>query len=204
MKLFLASQGLPKDYKDKFFSLLPGRNNPPRVAWIADAAEPYLVKGPALWLDLSKKELEDYGLELIDVRLLDYVGKTDQLKLLLEPLDCVWIAGGNTHYVRYAMAKSGFDNFINELLENGLVYAGESAGAMVVAPNIELSESTSEELVDVPEIIEKGLGLYEKLILPHWDVPEFKEELLKIEAHHKARGRETVFLINSEVIVVND
>lgn len=204
MKLFLASQGLPPEYKAEYFSLLPNRNKPPKIAWIADAAEPYQAKGSTPWLDKSKKQLQSYGLELVPLRLLDFIGKTDELKQVLEVLDGLWIAGGNTHFIRYAMAISGFDQIIRELLGKGMVYAGESAGAMVAAPNIELSESTPEELADVPEVIESGLGLYDKLILPHWDVPEYKEELLKIEAHHKAKGRETVFLTNSKAIIVND
>lgn len=204
MRLFLASQGLHAQYKEEYFSLLPNRNQPPKIAWIADAAEPYQTKGPTPWLDNSEKQLRAYGPKLIQVRLLDYVGKTDELKKLLETLDGVWITGGNTHYIRYAMAKSGFDRIIRKLLDDGLVYAGESAGAMVVAPNIELCEDSPEDLADVPEIIDEGLNLYNKLILPHWDVPEYKEELMKIDEYHKAKGRDTIFLTNAEAIIVKN
>ncbi|MEK7170939.1 MAG: Type 1 glutamine amidotransferase-like domain-containing protein [Patescibacteria group bacterium] len=204
MKLFLVSQGLQPAYEEAYFSLLPKRNSPPKIAWIADAAEPYIAKGSTPWLDSSEKQLRGYGLELIPVRLLDFIGKTGELKKLLEKLDGVWIAGGNTHYLRWAMAKSGFDKIIKKLLTNGLVYAGESAGAMVVAPNIELSEDNPEDLADVPEIIEEGLGLYNKLILPHWGVPEYKDNLLNIDRHHRARGRATTFLTNSGAIIIND
>ena len=203
MKLFLASQGIQPQFKKEYLPLLPNRNNPPKVAWIADAAEPYIKKGPTPWLDNSKKQLEDYGLDLVPVRLLDFADKTEELREILSPFDGVWIAGGNTHYIRYAMAKSGFDQIIRELLENGMVYGGESAGAMVAAPNIELSEEPGE-LEDVPEVIEDGLNLYETLILPHWDVPEYKEKLLEIDRHHKALGRKTKLLTNAEAIVVNE
>lgn len=201
MKLFLASQGLPAEYKEEFFSLLPHRNNPPKVAWIADAAEPYQAKGQTPWLDNSKQQLQEAGLELLPVRLMDYEGKSEELRAVLKPLDCVWIAGGNTHYIRYAMAKSGFDQIIGALLEDGMLYAGESAGAMVVAPNIELSEDDPEDMNDVPEIIEEGLNFWDTLILPHWDVPEYKEKLMEIDRHHTAAGRKTLFLTNSEVVV---
>lgn len=204
MKLFLSSQGLPAAYKEKYFSLLPNRNTPPKIAWIADAAEPYQAKGPTPWLENSKRQLEGYGLNLSPVRLQDYVGRTNELKTTLSLLDGVWIAGGNTHFLRYAMKVSGFDQIIMELLDAGLVYAGESAGAMVAAPNIELSEDEPEDLEVVPEIIEEGLGLYGKLILPHWDVPEYKENLLTIERHHKAKGRETILLTNDQAVVVEE
>lgn len=203
MKLFLASQGIKPQYKDKYLTLLPKRNNPPKVAWIADAAEPYFAKGPTPWLENSKKQLCDYGLDLVPVHLLDFVGKTDELRKVLEPLDGVWISGGNTHYIRYAMAKSGFDKIIRELLDAGMVYGGESAGAMVAGPNIELSED-EEELKDVPEIIEDGLGLYSKLILPHWDVPEYKESLQEIDKHHKEKGSDTVFLTNDDAVIIDE
>ena len=203
MKLFLASQGLQSAYKNKFFSLLPKRNNPPKVAWIADAAEPYQAKGPTPWLDQSHQQLISYGLELVPIRLLDFVGKTKKLEELLKALDAVWISGGNTHYVRYAMAESGFDNVIKNLASNGLVYAGESAGAMVAAPNIELSED-SDDLKDVPTIIEEGLGLTDTLVLPHWDVEKYQDELKQIEQLHRAAGRKTVFLTNSEVLIVDN
>ncbi len=201
-KLFLSSSGIPEQYKEEFFSLLPQRNTPAKVAWITDAAEPYTKQGPTPWIDSSHKQLSSFGLELVPVRLLDYIGKTKQLNDILSPLDCIWIAGGNTHYIRYAMAKSGFDQIINELLEAGIVYGGESAGAMVAAPNIELSEEPSE-LTDVPEVIEEGLNLCDFLILPHWDVPGYKDYLVAIQRHHTKFGRDTRFLTNSEAVIIN-
>jgi len=203
MKLFLSSSAIPEQYTQQFLDLFKGKEFPVRLAWITNAADPYKEKGEIPWIENSERVLELLPIQLVPVDLMDYAGKTEELREILRKLDGVWIAGGNTHYIRYAMRLSGFDTIIRKLLKDGLVYGGESAGAMVVAPNIELSEEP-DELSDVPIVIEEGLNLYDTLILPHWDVPEYKENLLEIDRHHKALGRKTKLLTNAEAIVVNE
>lgn len=201
MKLFLASQGLPEKYRADFTALLPNRNTPAKLAWVTDASEPYAKKEPLDWLENSRQELLAAGFELVPVRLQDFVGKTAELKAVLEPLDAVWISGGNTHFICYAMAISGFDSIITELLENGLVYAGESAGAMVAGPNIEGSENAAD-LADVPKLIQEGLNLFDALIIPHYNRPEFQEFFAPVIAMQNGRGCKTLPLKDGEAIII--
>lgn len=66
--------------------------------------------------------------------------------------------GGNTFSLRYEMKRSGFEGAIRQLLDDGIVYGGDSARALVAGLSIAGIES-----VDRPEfaeeIINEGLGL---------------------------------------------
>jgi dipeptidase E len=196
-KLFLTSQGLPSAYVGNYLGLLPERNDPPLVAWIADAAEPYQKGVPIPWLESAYEKVREAGVRLLPVRLLDYVGKTEELKRLLESLDGVWVAGGNVHYLRYAMAASGFDQIIGQLLDGGLVYAGYSAGAMVAGPNLEKFES-DDELNDIPVVTDEGLGLIEEIIVPHWEREDHREWGRMVRSYHQLAGRKVLTLTDDD------
>lgn len=81
--------------------------------------------------------------------------------------DLVWVMGGNTFYLNFYMHKSGFKDSIRRLLQNGLVYGGESAGAVVVGPSlrgIEYLDNPSES----PKTVWEGLKLLDFGLIPHW------------------------------------
>jgi len=52
--------------------------------------------------------------------------------------------GGNTYVLRYEMRRSGFDVIIKDLLAAGIVYGGDSAGALVAGLSIAGVESADE------------------------------------------------------------
>jgi dipeptidase E len=99
---------------------------------------------------------------------------SDEIKDKLKDYDVVWAAGGNTFCLRYEMRRSGFEDAIKELLANGLVYGGDSAGALVAGYQI---GGLGIETVDNPEfaeiVIEEGLKLVPFVVIPHADNPEF-------------------------------
>lgn len=88
--------------------------------------------------------------------------------------DMRWVMGGNTFCLRYEMRRSGFEKALPLLLRQGIVYAGESAGAVVAGTSL-----TGIEAADDPEFaetpIKEGLGLVPYFVLPHVDSEDFKE-----------------------------
>ena len=51
--------------------------------------------------------------------------------------DIIYVNGGNTYYLLDKVRKSGFDKIIGELLDQGKIYVGVSAGSYLASPTIE-------------------------------------------------------------------
>lgn len=54
----------------------------------------------------------------------------------LEGVDAIIVGGGNKFYLSYWMEKSGLFELLPQLLKQGKVYIGASAGSMMVTPDI--------------------------------------------------------------------
>ncbi|HEX4662686.1 MAG TPA: Type 1 glutamine amidotransferase-like domain-containing protein, partial [Candidatus Saccharimonadales bacterium] len=124
------------------------------------------------------------------------------LKEALANYDIVWATGGNTFCLRYEMRRSGFDNVIKELLTEGTIYGGDSAGALVAGKSISGIESA-----DIPqfaeEIIEEGLSLVPYVIMPHVDNLEFTDVLSVVRDKYSSEN-ELIELKDSQAIIFND
>jgi dipeptidase E len=117
--------------------------------------------------------------------------------------DTIWVRGGNVFALRAAMARSGADVVISDLVRSdAIVYAGYSAGCCVLAPSLR-----GLELVDDPTVVDEpcweGLGLLEYAILPHYrsDHPESEAIELAVESYRE-RGVPHRTLRDGEVIVL--
>jgi len=104
------------------------------VGFVPTAADPYDDKW---FVEKDKKALVDIGLEIKEVSLKD---KTEaELRKEFEGVDIIFVAGGNTFYLLSETRKSGFDKVVKELVGQGVVYVGSSAGSYLVCPTIEAS-----------------------------------------------------------------
>jgi dipeptidase E len=107
----------------------------------------------------------------------DITGKSKQeLKKVLSGYDVVYVEGGNTFYLLKSVRESGFEEVIKELLPNGLVYIGTSAGSYIACPSI-IMATWSKKGFDRCGITDfKGMELAPFLMKAHY-VPEMKELL---------------------------
>ena len=103
--------------------------------------------------------------------------------------------------LRYEMRRSGFDKVIKELLDDGKVFGGFSAGALVAGISI-----AGVEMDDEPEfaeeVIKEGLSLVPFVILPHVDDPAYKDILLAFRDIHK--DKDIIELKDSQAVIFND
>ncbi len=89
------------------------------------------------FLDNVKKIIKDEGYSFEEI---DIEGKTqDELRSFFKDKNVVHIEGGNTFYLLKAIRETGFDVILKELLDDGKVYIGTSAGAYVMCPSIEVA-----------------------------------------------------------------
>ncbi|MEV5962487.1 Type 1 glutamine amidotransferase-like domain-containing protein [Kribbella sp. NPDC051952] len=172
MKLYLSSFRLG-DHPEHLVALLPPAA---RVAVICNSID---TEDPAVRREKVADEitwLTDLGL---DPRELDLRETTD-LRADLAEYDGVWVRGGNVFVLRAAMARSGADRILPELIRSEqLVYAGYSAGPCVLAPSLRGLELCDDAGAVDGEVRWDGLGVLDHAIVPHLDSPGHPEtELL--------------------------
>jgi len=71
---------------------------------------------------------------------LDLDGQTaDSLRTVFKDFNAVFVNGGSSFYLLKSIRESGFATVIKELLPQGFIYMGGSAGTYVACPTIEMA-----------------------------------------------------------------
>lgn len=123
----------------------------------------------------------------------------------LAGFDLVWVRGGNVFVLRRALADSGADQVLVDLLRrDAVVYGGYSAGPCVLSPDLEELRHV-DDLGAVAEPITTGLGLLDRPFVPHVDSPGHPETAgcTEIARRYRERGQDHWALRDGEVLVVD-
>ncbi|MCX6756437.1 MAG: Type 1 glutamine amidotransferase-like domain-containing protein [Candidatus Nomurabacteria bacterium] len=79
---------------------------------------------------------EKYNFEEFDIE-----GKTsEEIRNFFKDKNVIHIEGGNTFYLLRAIRETGFSEILKELINEGRVYIGSSAGAYIMCPSIVVSD----------------------------------------------------------------
>ncbi|MEP7204893.1 MAG: Type 1 glutamine amidotransferase-like domain-containing protein [Candidatus Saccharibacteria bacterium] len=199
MKLFLSSLSIPhpKAYK----ALFEDKKNV-RVALICNAwgsyetdkSKPFINAIIGIFMKM------DIQIEILD--LLDYIDRQEKLDELLSGFDGVWITGGNTYYLNWTIHQAGLDAIILKHCRNGLVYGGESAGAIVAGPTLKHFE-TLDNPEDAPMVLLDGMKLTDTVVVPHFDNPKYGKKTKYIVAQLRAEGFKVLPLNDNQALVVD-
>jgi len=195
MKLYLSSYRIPTP--DDLSFLLGKPLNEVSVALIPNAKDYYSELAWKFKVNDIVTYMEQFGLHVVIVDLREY-SNASMLRDKLADFDLIWAMGGNTFVLRYEMKRSGFDKIIGELLSRGIVYGGDSAGALVVGLSLAGIEKADQPEF-AKEIIKDGIGLVKAHILPHVDNPEFMEITPIFKDLHKTD--EIIELKDSQAVV---
>ena len=163
MKLFLAS--LASATLDLALPLLPDKPQNLKLAFIPTAADPYGdIDMPWMTADHDKLVAMGFVVTNYDLKHKD----VNQLRSDLSQFQVIFVAGGNTFYLLSEVKKSGFDIVIKELLNQGVIYIGASAGSMILGPDLNhLTKIDHPE--QVPELTDYTcLKLVKERIVPHF------------------------------------
>lgn len=199
MKLYLSSYRIPtpadlEDLVGKPFA-------DTRVALVSNAKDYYIPRAREIKVQDSKDYFAGLGVETISEVDLRQYNDADELEKALRGHDMVWAMGGNTFMLRYEMKRSGFDAVIRKLLAEGVVYAGESAGAIVAGTDL-IGIDLSDDSRFSEAVIMDGMALVAKFISTHTDNPMYAENSAESEAMHDPDT--VVSLKDSEAYVVDD
>ena len=100
----------------------------------------------------------------------------NELKKALDGHDIILVEGGNTYYLLKAVRNSGFEKIIRDLISQGVVYIGSSAGSYIACPSI-IMATFSERGFDRFEVTDfTSMNLVPFLIKAHYK-PEMKKRL---------------------------
>lgn len=115
----------------------------------------------------------------------------------IEGKDILWFAGGVPGYLMYWIKRCSIDKHIKDILNDGTLFVGSSAGAMIAGKSLDVA---SWGFTDNEEGSEK----IDPLKLVDFDIfPHYQEEFLpKIKEHYN--GEKLYLLKNGEEIIVED
>lgn len=99
------------------------------------------------------------------------------------------------------MKRSGFKKIIRELLDEGVVYRGDSAGALVAGMSIAGIESADKPQF-AEEVINDGLKLVPFLFLLHVDSPEYAHVIPVFKNLHQSSDA-IIELKDSQAFIVD-
>lgn len=192
-KLFLSSS-----FKDvatllsSFEENLEGK----RVCFIPTAS---VVEKVVFFVKSGKKALEKFGLIVDELEL--STATVEEIELKITRNDIIYVTGGNTFFLMQEMRRTGADKLIIDEINTGKLYIGESAGAVITAPNIEYVSSmdSPKKAPDLDNF--NSLGLVDFYVIPHYTNQPFKKITHKIVEDYASKLNLQP-ISNNEVILV--
>lgn len=196
-KLVLASNGFENSEIGKEFLKLGDKPaSEIKVLFIPTASR---TKEELYWVGKSKEELLDLGIKkenIIDFNLDREISEEE-----LEKIDVLYVCGGNTFYLLRKIRENKFDEKIKEMIDNGVVYVGVSAGSILAGPDIEIAgrdDGWDINDVGIKNLI--GLNLTDKVLSPHY---KSKDEGT-ISRFEKENGKSVLRLKDNQALFILD
>ena len=153
------------------------------------------------YIHLTQKAFEDFGYEVenFDVSIFS----EEIAKEKLSEAKIVFISGGNTFYLLQELKRKNLIPYLKERIENGLLYIGESAGSVIVAPDIEYASVIDDKIVATELDDYTGLNLVDFYIVPHFEEEPFVEGSRNMVELYKDK-LDLKLINNKEVILVEN
>ncbi len=194
-KLFLSSSF--KDVSGLFPSFIGEEISGKKATFIPTAAKHEKAN---FYVKSGKTALEKLGIvvEEVDVSSDDVL----EIKRAIETNDFIYISGGNTFFLLQELKKTGTDKIISEQINAGKPYIGESAGSIVVSPDIEYVKDMDNCMEALELTSYDSLHAIEFYPLPHYTNFPFKKIVEKIIKQYTSELA-LVPISNSQVILVN-
>lgn len=197
-RLLLTACGLCTDeIKNAFYRLVP-KNFKNISIGIISTSQPKLKENDPNMISVKNTfhEMGIKNVQFIDIEFED--------KNKLRKFDVVFLNGGYPFYLLYQLKKSGADLVLKELIDDGKVVIGFSAGSMALGPDNNLCnhlfpEDNTFNVTDLSALNSVDIRIY-----PHYKehcevYPNLEERISEFELKHNC---EVTRLNNSQAILV--
>jgi len=120
--------------KEEILKILPKPASQIKIAHITTASK---AEKDLSYVEKENRTMLKLGFKVENI---DIEGKNEnELRVLLNDKDIIYVQGGNSFYLLKCAKESGFDKVVKELVEKGIIYIGVSAGSYLACPTIEMS-----------------------------------------------------------------
>jgi len=193
--IFLASSfsDVYLDFKNSIKESLSGKT----VTFIPTASNPEEV---TFYVDNDRVAFEKLGIkvEILHIDKESY----EVIKNTLNRNDYIFISGGNTFYLLQELKRTQTDKIIKKLINQGKLYIGSSAGAIVLGPELNYIEDLDDRS-KAPNLVDtQGIGIINFSVLPHFTNEPFSKVTKDIFANFHQK-LVLVPLTNSQFIYIN-
>ena len=114
---------------------------------------------------------------------------------------CLYISGGNTFYLLQELKKKNLLPLIRERIHQGMVYLGESAGAIIASRDIFYNHIMDDKNL-APGLTEySALSMVDFFVLPHWKEFPFEESSQQTAAAYDGQLK-LLKLTNQQAVLV--
>lgn len=190
--IILTSTGLSADVvrraATEIFDSLPHKS----VAIITTAAD---GKENNKYSKLAASQFKELGFSTID-----FIDFENNWQADFTKYSVIYVCGGNTFKLLKYAREANFKETVNKLLDRSGVYVGVSAGAIILAPTIQIAASIDPEPNEVGITDLDGFGLVDFEIYPHYDSSHDKE----LSSYQKTTTNKVIRISNSQAIVISD
>ena len=199
MKLYLSSYQVPNTAA--MIGLVGKPFSNMKIGLVSNAKDYYIERARKIKVENEIEYFRSLGVQkLTEIDLRDY-NNSEEITERIKDMDLVWVMGGNTFMLRYEMKRSGFDSAVREAIAEGVVYGGNSAGAVVAGNSLKGIEH-GDESAFAEEVHWDGLNLTDHFILPH--VGNNMYDKLSEQAREAHKDDDTIIeLQDNQALVIN-
>lgn len=182
----------------RFLNAFLGNQLEKEVNFIPTAAN---VEEYKEYVEEAKLTFEELGFQvnIVDIAQMN----RDDILSVLNKVDCLYVSGGNTFYLLQELKRKELIEPIRNRVSEGMLYIGESAGAVITSKNIDYVQDMDDKTIASDLTDSSGLSLVDFYVVPHINEFPFEESAAQvINAYEKTLN--LLPINNSEVIIVDN
>ncbi|MDL2242506.1 Type 1 glutamine amidotransferase-like domain-containing protein [Bacteroidales bacterium OttesenSCG-928-K03] len=147
----------------------------------------------------AREAFEKMGLIVDDLEIT--TSTKEEISKKLQQNDFIYVAGGNTFFLLQELKKKNADQLIIEQINLGKLYIGESAGSMILSPNIEYVMDMDDCKIAKDLTDFSALNVINFYPVPHQGNYPFVDAVEKIISKYNSKLNLCV-INNSQVILI--
>lgn len=192
-KLFLSSSfsdvaGLFKD----FIQRVDGKT----VTFIPTAS---LVEEVTFYVDEARNAFREMGIIIDELDI--STASADAISDKIKKNDFIYVSGGNTFFLLQELKRTGADKLIVDEIKSGKLYIGESAGSIIVSPDIEYVKDMDNPMAAPDISMYLALDVIDFYPVPHYGEFPFEEVAEQIVSEYSS-DLKLFPITNSQAILV--
>jgi dipeptidase E len=202
MKLYLSSHRIPNI--ESFSDFVGKSPHEIKMGLVLNAKDDRSLEYRTEKRDELFKYFSDFGFKIEEIDLRDYANNPKDLSDKLKNFDVVWFNGGNIYSLKEAIDKSKSKDIIRDVFNIDVIYAGDSAGSIIVGPTLKHFDKVDTPNSPGQGTTYEGLHFIDFVIIPHWNSEKFGEISKTIKKELEEEGYKTIELKDDEFLLVDN